>query len=59
MKLASKKRGGAKYRKRYDRAKPPFQRLLERDDREVSAASKAALPALKNATKICWNNRLW
>jgi hypothetical protein len=29
MKLASKERVGAKYRKRCDKAKPPFQRLLE------------------------------
>jgi hypothetical protein len=52
MKLVSRERVGAKYRKRYDKAKPPFQRLLERDDREVSAASKAAVLALKSATNL-------
>jgi hypothetical protein len=50
MKLVSKERVGHKYRKRYDKARPPFQRLLERDD--VSPECKAAMLALKNSTDL-------
>jgi hypothetical protein len=50
MKLASKERIGPTYRKRYDKARPPFQCLLERDD--VSEPCKAAVLALKNATGL-------
>jgi hypothetical protein len=31
MKLVSRERVGPKYRKRYDKAREPFQRLLEHD----------------------------
>jgi hypothetical protein len=50
MKLVSKERLGPKYRKRYDKARPPFRRLLERDD--TSAECKAAVLALKNSTDL-------
>jgi hypothetical protein len=50
MKLVSKERVGPKYRKRYDKARPPFQRLLEHD--AVSEPCKAAVLALKNATDL-------
>ncbi|MDR1986087.1 MAG: hypothetical protein LBP88_03820, partial [Treponema sp.] len=35
---------------RYDKARPPFQRLLERDD--VGGQCKAAILALKNSTGL-------
>jgi hypothetical protein len=50
MKLVSKERVGPKYRKRYDKARPPFQRLLEYD--AVSEPCKAAVLALKNASNL-------
>jgi hypothetical protein len=50
MKLVSKERIGPKYRKRYDKARPPFQRLLERDD--VPAECTAAVLTLKNTTDL-------
>jgi hypothetical protein len=56
MKLVSRERVGAKYRKHYDKARPPFRRLLERDSGEVSEGSKAVILALKTKP-ICWNNR--
>jgi hypothetical protein len=52
MKLLSKERVGAKYRKSYDKARPPFQRLLECDGGDVSAESKVALLTLKNETDL-------
>lgn len=36
---------GTRYRPRYDRARTPYQRMLERPDHEVSAEAKAALTA--------------
>jgi hypothetical protein len=50
MKLLSKERVGPKYRKHYDKARPPFQRLLERDD--VCGECKTAILALKNSTDL-------
>jgi hypothetical protein len=50
MKLVSRERVGPKYRKRYDKARPPFRRLLERDD--ISGECKAAVPALKNSADL-------
>jgi hypothetical protein len=50
MKLVSKERVGSKYRKHYDKARPPFQRLLERDD--VCGECKTAILALKNSTGL-------
>jgi hypothetical protein len=50
MKLLSKERVGSKYRKRYDKARPPFRRLPERND--VCGECKTAIPALKNSTDL-------
>jgi hypothetical protein len=50
MKLVSKERAGPKYRKRYDKARPPFQRAVERED--VSDECKTAVLTLKNATNL-------
>jgi hypothetical protein len=50
MKLVSKEPVGPTYRKRYDKARPPFQRLLERDD--ASPLCKAAVLALKDSTGL-------
>jgi hypothetical protein len=50
MKLLSKERVGSTYRKRYDKARPPFQRLLERD--EVCGECKTAILALKSSTDL-------
>jgi hypothetical protein len=50
MKLVSRERIGPKYRKRCDKARPPFQRLWERDD--ISGECKTAVLALKNPTNL-------
>jgi hypothetical protein len=50
MKLVSKEQVGHKYRKRYDKARPPFQRDLEHD--QVSDDCKAKILALKKATSL-------
>ncbi|GHV85035.1 hypothetical protein AGMMS50230_06430 [Spirochaetia bacterium] len=50
MKLVSKERIGPTYRRRYDKARPPFQRLLERSD--VPAEYKSAVLAMKNTTDL-------
>jgi hypothetical protein len=50
MKLVSKERVGSKYRKHYDKSRPPFQRLQERDD--VCGECKTAILALKNSTDL-------
>jgi transposase InsO family protein len=50
MKLVSKVRVGSKYKKRYDIARPPYQRLLERKD--VPLETKQALIELKTATGL-------
>jgi hypothetical protein len=50
MKLVSKERVGPTYRKRCDKARPPFQRLLEHD--EVPDPCKAAILALKNSSDL-------
>jgi hypothetical protein len=50
MKLISKVRVGSKYKKHYDTARPPFQRLLERED--VPENKKLALIDLKTATHL-------
>jgi hypothetical protein len=50
MKLVSKERVGSKYKKRYDAAKPPYQRLIERED--VSQEKKVALIELKTTANL-------
>jgi hypothetical protein len=48
MKLVSKERIGSKYKKKYDAAKPPYQRLIERDD----VPQEKKLPVIELKTKI-------
>jgi hypothetical protein len=50
MKLVSKEQIGHKYRKRYDKARPPFQRALEHD--QVPDGCKAKILALKKAISL-------
>jgi hypothetical protein len=50
MKLVSKEQVGHKYRKRYDKARPPFLGALEYD--KVSDDCKAKILALKKATSL-------
>jgi transposase InsO family protein len=50
MKLVSKERVGSKYRKRYDAAKPPYQRLIERED--VPRDRKLAVIDLKTSASL-------
>ena len=50
MKLVSKERVGAKYRKRYDKARPPFQRVIDHAD--VRTEHKTAVLALKNSVDL-------
>jgi hypothetical protein len=50
MKLVSKERVGSKYKKRYDAAKPPYQRLIERDD--VSQEKKLSLIEMKTTSGL-------
>ena len=56
MKLASKERVGSKYRKRYDPARPPYQRLLERDD--VTQKQKLAVIDLKTSADLMYRKFL-
>jgi hypothetical protein len=50
MKLVSKERAGSKYRKRRDAAKPPYQRLIERED--VPRDRKPAVIDLKTSASL-------
>jgi hypothetical protein len=50
MKLISKERVGSKYKKHYDAAKPPYQRLLERID--ILQEKKLAVIDLKTSTDL-------
>jgi hypothetical protein len=50
MKLVCKERVGSKYRKKYDKARPPFQRMLERADTPEECAG--ALLGLKAQTDL-------
>jgi transposase InsO family protein len=50
MKLVSKERVGSKYKKRYDAAKPPYQRLLDRKD--IPQEKKVAVIDLKTTSNL-------
>jgi hypothetical protein len=50
MKLVSKERVGSNYKKKYDAAKPPYQRLMERDD--IPQEKKLAVIDLKTKSDL-------